>query len=419
MVKNLTYRWIFLVLILIPLGNVIPVSAKTPISLKLWHIWGDLYSFNKAVTNFNKAYPHIILDIESTSYGYDTKIKTAIAANEAPDIFFSWGGGFSAPFVRSGKVLPLDPYLNDGTRNKLIKGSLTNFTYDGKVYALPTTLSIGVLYCNQELFDKYSIKIPVTFEELVTAVKKFNEKGILPIAVGERDLWPGMFWYDILALRIAGAKRSHEALTKKASFNQPEFTEAAAKLVELIRLNGFGNRALTQTLKESIILFNRGKAAMMFNGTWFSGECIDEDCKVKGKIVAKKFPLVEGGKGTDTEYLGGPSDSFMVSANSKHKKEAVMAVKYICETMSKESYLMGMGLPLWKIDVKDTSKINPLILEQAEMIKNVTAYVSWWDVFLQGDDANIHKSLVQKLFAGTITPEQYSKEMQKLNLKKK
>lgn len=416
--KKTLVRLILLLLLTIILSNSMIVSALSPVSLKLWHVWTLCEVFPKVLDDFSKAYPNIKLEIDGTTFGYDIKIKTAIAANEAPDIFFSWGGGFSAPFVRAGKVLPLSDYLNDGARNKLLKGSLVNFSYDGKVYALPTSLAIGVLYCNQELFDKYGIKIPETYQELVNAIKAFNSKGILPLAIGQKDPWTGMFWYDALALRTAGAKLCREALTKKVSFEQPEFTAAAAKLVELVDLNAFGEHAFNRNWVETNELFSKGKAAMLFHGTWVSAELEKEGSVVKGKIVARKFPLVEGGRGTATEYFGGACDSFMVSANTRHKKEAVQAVKFICEEMAKQLYLSGLGLPLWKINVGDTSKINPLIIEQARMIQDATAYVAWWDVFLQGDDANIHKSLVRKLFNSTITPEQYSQEMRKVNEKR-
>jgi raffinose/stachyose/melibiose transport system substrate-binding protein len=417
--KHIVLRFVLpLSLFLWFLSNNMPVCAVRPVSLKLWHIWDNDRAFQTVLENFSKAYPHIKLVIDGTPYGYETKIKTAIAANEAPDIFFTWGGGFSAPFVRAGKVLPLDDYLNDGTRNRLLQGSLTNFSYGGKVYALPTSLAIGVLFCNRSLFAKYGAKIPETYQELIDAVTIFNDNGIQPIIVGEKDLWTGMFWYDVLALRTAGARLCHKALTKKASFDRPEFTDAAAKLAELIQLNSFGAQALELTQEESIEMFVQGKAAMFFNGTWVSASLEKLGSSVKGKVVAKRFPLVEGGKGTATEFLGGPSDSFMVSANTKHQKEAVQAVKYICEEMSKQSYINGFGLPLWKVSIGDTSKINPLIIEQAKMVKNATSFVTWWDVFLQGSDASIHKSLVQKLFTGTITPKRYSLEMQKLNQKR-
>jgi raffinose/stachyose/melibiose transport system substrate-binding protein len=398
-------------------------DARKPVTLSFWHVWsaetdGNTAAIQRTLANFAKTFPNIKLEVDATTVGYDTKIKIAMAANEAPDIFFSWGGGFSKPFVDAGKVLPLDTYISDiskGAGHRILRGGLSNFIYNGKTYAFPTSLSIGVLYCNRELFDRYRVKIPETYTELVAAVKKFKAKGVLPLAVGERDEWTGMFYYDILAIRTAGAKLCSDALNKKASFDRHEFTDAAAKLVELVRIGSFGKNFLNQTSDEAVELFATGKAAMLFSGTWVSGVLGQDDCPVKGQIEVRKFPVVEGASGMDSEYLGGAVDCFMVGAGTRYPKEAVMAAESLSEEMAKQSCLSGSGLPVWEIKISDISKINPLLVQQIEILKDSTAFVMRWDTFLTGAKAKIHTGLVQELFAGTISPEEYSRKMQKIN----
>jgi ABC-type glycerol-3-phosphate transport system substrate-binding protein len=84
------------------------------------------------------------LDVDATeNETFKTKIRTAVAANEAPDIFTYWAGGYMKNFVTAGKLLALDDYLNDGTKDKLLDGTLDNMTFDGKVYGLPHTMDVG------------------------------------------------------------------------------------------------------------------------------------------------------------------------------------------------------------------------------------------------------------------------------------
>jgi len=45
---------------------------------------------------------------------------SAVAANELPNIFFTWAGGFSSSFIDSGKVHPLDEYY-ENYKNELPK----------------------------------------------------------------------------------------------------------------------------------------------------------------------------------------------------------------------------------------------------------------------------------------------------------
>lgn len=410
-------------LTLIAAGFTVAAKSET-VTLKFWHLWttpaeSNKVAIDKVLANFSKAYPHIKIEVDAVeNETYKTKIKTAIAANEAPDVFFTWGGGFSKPFVEAGKLMDLTPYVNDGTQNRLVGGALTYQTFNGKFYALPFSLWGGVFYCNQELFDKHRVKIPETFNELLAAVKVFKAKGITPMEVGEKDRWPGMFYQNILAIRTAGTKLCNDALAKKATFNQPAFIQSAELLQQLVKAGAFDSGCLGISRDESEANFRLGKAAMYYNGSWVSGSLNEKEAPaVYGKIVARNFPVVEGGKGDPNGFLGGAVDAFAVKAGTKHPKEAVLFAKYVAEQHAIIGYQLGALLPAWKVTV-DESKLPELTVQISKLIKDATGFVLAWDTFLEGADADVHKNLVQEIFAGVITPEKFAREMQKLNAKK-
>lgn len=396
-------------------------GTQNKVTLKLWHMWvsdsdGNKKPFLNVLKHVEEQFKDVELIVEGIdNESYKTKLKNSVSTNQLPDIFFTWSAGFSKPFVDSGKVLALDEYMGD-IKDKLLPGITDSMTYDGKVYGLPYQMQVAPLYCNKELFDKYSVKIPETYEELLNAISIFSKQGITPMINGAKELWPAMFYYDILALRIAGAQQCTDALNKKSSFDSPEFIEAAAKLAELSKAGAFGENPLKLSYDTGNNQFAEGKAAMLFNGNWVAGIVESETSQVKGKIIATKFPLVSGGKGTATEYLGGAGDGFMVSSNTPNKELAVKVVKFIAEDMAREAYLANAGMPGWKVDVDD-SNISPMVKEIVNMTKDSTSWVLWWDVFLEAADADIHKNLVVELIAGQISPEDFAKEMQKLNEK--
>lgn len=396
-------------------------EADNKVTLKLWHAWvsdsdGNKKPFQNVLTHVKEQFKDVELVVEGIdNESYKTKLKNAVSTNQLPDIFFTWSAGFSKPFVESGKVLALDEYMGD-IKDKLLPGITDSMTYDGKVYGLPYQMQVAPLYCNKELFDQNGVKIPETYEELLTAVNTFSKKGITPMINGAKELWPAMFYYDILALRTAGAEQCIKTLNKKASFNSPEFIDAAAKLVELSKAGAFGENPLKLSYDSGNNQFAEGKAAMLFNGNWVAGVVESETSKVKGKILAVKFPSITGGKGSATEYFGGAGDGFMVSSGTSNKDMAVKVVKFIAEDMAREAYLANAGMPGWNVQVDD-SNVSPMVKQMVSMTKDSTAWVLWWDVFLEAADADIHKNLVAELIAGQISPEDFAKEMQKLNEK--
>jgi len=395
---------------------------KEPVKITLWHIWssdsdGNKAAFKKVEENFKAAKENsdIKLDVVAQTSGdaYFTKLKVALASNDGPDVYFSQGLGVIKPFVDGGRTLALDDLIaKHGTKDKVVGGGFGNFTFDGKIYALPTSMSIGTLYCNKELFEKNGVKLPVTYNDLLDAAKAFNAKGITPIVVGGGDQWPAMFYYDILGIRTAGVQASIDALNNKASFDQPAFIDAAKKLQDLAKANAFNKSLISMKWDEAQQNFVGEKSAMLFNGSWVAGLCEQDNSKVKGKIVAMKFPTVDGGAGKDTEFFGGALDSFAINPQTKNQEEAFRAAEWACSAMAKESYISGSGLPAWKIADVDTSKINPLIVQQAALIKDSTGFCAWWDTFLGGKKATAHTNLVLQLLSSKITPEEYAKQMQ-------
>lgn len=390
-------------------------------NLTIWTTWasdGDTFKapIDKIVADWNANNPTIQLKVEATAgESYKTKIKTAAAANELPDIFFTWGAGFSKPFAESGTLLPLNEYLNDGTKDRVLAGSLENFTYDDNIYGLPFTLYVGTFFVNEELFDANGIAVPANYEELLTAVKAFREKGINPIAVGGKDLWPSMFYYDVLALREGGADLNLDALKGGTSFEDPVFVEAARKLQELANADAFADGFMGLSRDESEAVFASGQIPMYYNGSWVATALESDSSAIKGKVKAMNFPLSSGTTSSGDEWLGGVNDTFMVSSNTPHKDEAVQVLKYLTENLSNEGYQVGAGLPTWKTTEVDESKINPLLADLVKQTESATGIVPPWDIYLEGQDAEKHKNLVAQLLTNNITPEQFAKEMQAIN----
>lgn len=392
-------------------------TSDEPITLDVWNIWttesdGNAISFAKALEMYKADHPNVTVQIDSTeNEAYKTKIKTAISANEAPDVFFSWGAGFAQPFVDAGQVLALQDYLSADALANLQSSTTGNFTYNGKLYGLPFISWVGVLYCNQEMFDAAGVKTPDTMAELMTAIDAFNAKGIVPITVGAKDAWNAMFFQNVATVRTAGVDLSTQALQKKADFNQQGFVDGAQIVTDLVNAKAFDPSCLAFTYDEAKIAFLNGDSPMMYMGSWLAGEIQNPELsQVKDKVVAKNFPAIDGGK-FNNQFLGGAIDGLLVNANTKHPKEAAEFVAYITEKMSRESFLQGAGVPTWKVDVTGET-IDPLVQQIVDLSSKSEGYLVAWDTYLTGADVTTHLSLVQEVFAGLKTPQEFAEGMQ-------
>jgi raffinose/stachyose/melibiose transport system substrate-binding protein len=392
------------------------------VTLKLWHIWpADTESnkkpFEKVLADFQAENTNIKLEIDATeAEASKTKIKVAAAANEMPDIFTYWGGGMLKSIVDAGKALPLDEYLNDGTKDRMVSGTLANMTFDGKAYGLPYSIMTCVLYVNKEMFDQNGLKLPETYSDLVAAIKGFRAKGITPMAVGGKDRWPITMYFDIMSTRVAGYQTCYDALTKKGSFEDPGILDAAKKLDELVKLKAFSDGAAGLSRDESEVPFLEGKIPMYANGNWVAGSIQKDGSKVKGKVVAMKFPVIEGGKGDPNDFTGGAADTIVASAGTQYKDETVKALKYIAENHAREAFMAGAGLPAWKVSV-DESKIDPLTLQISTLASEAKTFTLWWNTLLEGQDAELYQNKLQELFISKISPEEFVKALQTMNAK--
>ena len=177
-------------------------SEKTKLKIEAWGIETDPNSriIKEAVNLFNERNSNAVIEIEFTEQEqYKTKIATLMAANEAPDLFNTWAAGFLKPFVTSGKVYSISDDLNkDSWKNSYINGIFAPFTFDGKIYAAPTTQTVACLFYNKEIFDQYGLKAPETYSELKNVIETLNKNGIIPFALGNKAPWVGAMFSELV-----------------------------------------------------------------------------------------------------------------------------------------------------------------------------------------------------------------------------
>lgn len=389
-------------------------GADKEIELTLWSIATESDAFhnayNKAIADFEAANPGVKIKHETfANESYKTTIATSVTGNDLPDIFYTWGGGFSAPFVDSGNVLPLDEYFTDEYKSQINPAALTYQTYNGKVYGVTYTTPISTLFYNKKIFEENGLKAPTTFDELVNVCEKLKANGITPIGISAKDTWVLAMTHDNLALKSAGHEKTVKALTLQGqSYDDPDFLKAADSFKKLVDIGAFIEGAAGMTNDEASAEFYAGRVAMFVTGSWMAGS-IQTDAENPADFDAVPYPVL-GSNAAATDFMGGAADTFMVSKSSKDPDLAAKAAIELARSISKYSYLDGAGLPVWEVDYDD-SAVNQLTRKLAEFVKGATSFTLWFDTLMESEYKEPYLDLLQQLYFGQITPENFVKGM--------
>ena len=305
------------------------------VTIEWWHIqnndpglslWGDI------AAEFEAEHPNVSIDI--TVYeneAFKTAIEPRLQAGEPPDLFQSWGGGELAEQVDAGLVQDIsddvEPWIDT-----LNEAAVKMYQVEDAQYGIPFDLGMVGFWYNKDLFAQAGIDAPpATWDELLEDVQTLKDAGITPIALGEGDKWPGMFWWAYLALRNGGPDAMREA-GETGSFDSEPFVTAGEQLAALIELDPFqaGHMAAVWDGAggQAATIATEG-AAFHLMGQWAPGtqEANSPDGEGLGdKLGWFPFPAVDGGAGDSTDGFGG-GNGFAVGRDAP--AEAIEFLEYI------------------------------------------------------------------------------------------
>jgi raffinose/stachyose/melibiose transport system substrate-binding protein len=393
-------------------------SSSDKTVVKMMHLWPEgsakaQYTIvDDIIKTYEKEHPDIDIQTEIlANEQYKEKIKVLSASNELPDIGITWAAGYMKPFVEGNMFTPLDDIVQE---DKFVAGTLDAFSVDQKPYALPLELNIAPVYYNKEIFKKYDLEVPKTYDEFLKVVKTLADKGVTPITLGNKDRWTGSMWYMYLADRIGGPETLNKAINRTGSFEDPALVKAAEEISKLVDMDAFVKGFNGLSNDEAKGYFMNEQAAMYIMGTWELPNYTtspDVDQKFKDKVGYFKFPTYEGGKGNIDSFVGGPGVALFVSEQSKVKDEAKEFVSYLVEEWGKRSVVEAGVIPATTVDTSgsDLAQMYIDILNDLGKATNITLYA---DVQMSAGVADVHLNQIQALFGGQSSPKEFTKKQE-------
>ena len=402
-----------------------PEPTAAPVTIRMMSVYPDRTSGiglleQTIIDNYMALNPNVTIEVEALAdQAYPAKFRAYQASNNLPDIFFVWG--FPAqfmPIAKGGYAAELNPA--DFADYGFFPGTFDAYTSDGKLYGLPQSIDITVLYYNKKIFADNNIAVPTSYQGLIDASKALRAKGIAPCAQNGKEKWCLSIIYDDLVLKRTGSQSAmYDALTMKTDFaTNPDFLQAAYDFKQLMDVGFFQDSFTSADYGSARNLFGQGKAAMYYMGSWEGSLATDPNFsdEFKANLGVMAFPSTEGGKGSASDILGW-SSGFSVSANSPVKEAAIEFLKYwyLPENRTKMFWEMGLGLPAQNYEAFTTGNENEIQKQLTQMLSGSTSIsICAWNDYLTPSFKTDIEGITQELAVGIKTPEQFVEAAAKL-----
>jgi xylobiose transport system substrate-binding protein len=354
---------------------------------------------------------------------YKAKLQSVMGSDNAPDVFFNWGGGNLAQFVRAGQVQPLTTALaqRPDVAKAFVPSVLAVGKVDGVQYALPINgVQPVILFYNKQVFSAVGASPPQTYDDLLDLVDTFSSHGVTPIALAGAQGWTELMWLEYLLDRVGGANRFADIVAGKANAWQHKDVIKALKMCQELATAGAFGKDFASVNYDTTGASRRlatGKAAMHLMGSWeYANLSADNASFIKnGGLGWVAFPSVPGGAGNPKGVVGNPSNYFAVRAKSP---VVDAATRFVVDTFANDGYIndlidSGQVPAVQGIEGKLSGKNSGFAQFTYNLVKNSPTFTQSWDQALSPAVGAALNENLRKLFQGEISPTQFAAAMQK------
>jgi len=375
------------------------------------------------VEQFNETSDIDITLTQVANDNYSDRVRTAMGGDNAPDMFFNWGGGSISPYVDEDMLVDLTPIIErePELRDGFVQTILDAGAIDDHYYGIPMRgVQPVILYYNQTLFDEVGAEPPQSLDDVFDLVDTFEEEGITPFALAGSDAWTELMWLEYLLDRQSGPEVFSAIQGGDTSaWGDPGMLRTAENVKELVDAGAFGNsfRSVQYGTDAASTLFAQGDAAMHLMGSWeYSNQLANQPEFAESDLAYASFPVIDGGEGDPNGVVGNPTNYW--SVNSSVKDERLDAAVEFLKLMASEEYAQAL---IDNGDIPATANAGELLDShpnpdfaqwQYDLITNATSFQLSWDQALPSRQSTPMLSAIQELFGGQMSPQEFVDEMQ-------
>lgn len=273
-------------------------------------------AFAEIVSAFEKENPEIEVTYNLYDHeGYKTTIRNWLVTSP-PDVVFWYAGNRMKAFVDKGLFEDVSDVWKENKMQDTFASSQAAMSIDGKQWGVPYTYYQWGIYYRKDIFDKYSISEPKTWDEFLAACATLKKNNVTPVTIGSKYLWTAAGWFDYLNLRVNGLAFHMELMEGKVPYTDKRVKKTFETWKQMVEPGYYLENHATYSWQEAQPFLYRGEAAMYLIGNFIAPNFPAE---LDGKIAFMQFPIIDPEVGI---FEDAPMDTLHIPSKAKNKADA-------------------------------------------------------------------------------------------------
>jgi raffinose/stachyose/melibiose transport system substrate-binding protein len=196
---------------------------------------------------------------------YDSKLLVSLQGGVGPDLMYTrrLPGARTQALIDNSYLVPLDSSVDLSNFDNV---SLSFIRSNNKTWGVPFANQIVGIFYNKAMFDKYKLKEPQTWDELVQVAETLQKNGITPFFVSGKEAWTLAMQNAMVGVSYPGDAWIGKLAEGKAKFTDPEYVNMLKDLNALKKY--YQKDFMANTTAEQDVAFAMEQVAMVFYGVW-------------------------------------------------------------------------------------------------------------------------------------------------------
>jgi multiple sugar transport system substrate-binding protein len=309
--------------------------------------------YQELIKRFEAANPDVKVEyVGIPSSSVQQKYDTAIAGGSTPDV----GGvttSYLAHLAGQQALEPVDERLEGSSlKGKLIPGLLETVRQtapDGKLYAVPASGNLDVIWYRSDWFAENKIPEPSTWDDLIRAAGQLTKPADNRYGFTIRGGAGSVFQLLSEAYSYSGVEKFYDG--GKSTVSDPRNAELVRKVAELYK-KATPEADVNNNYTQMVAQFTGGSVAMMHHNLGSTGDVM----KALGPQKVSAMPLPKGPSGKRT-VVPNPTDGFAVFKGAKNPDAAWKFVEFLVSAESNGYWNEKVGQIPANTDVRNADWI--------------------------------------------------------------